>query len=107
LSAPGPVHSGRRRIGIGVAGIGWMGHVHTRSHDRVLHHYPELPIEPVLIAVADPEPGRASAAAQQYRFRRSTQDWRDLLDDPEVRQLPAAFRRRRPRCARGQQGQRG
>ena len=74
----------RRRLGVGVVGIGWMGQVHTRSHERVRHHYPDLPTEPVLIAVADPEPGLASAAAARYRFRRSTQDWRELLDDPEV-----------------------
>jgi predicted dehydrogenase len=74
----------RRRIGVGVVGIGWMGHVHTRSHDRVLHHHPDLPVEPVLVAVADPEPGRAEAAARQYGFRRATRDWRELLDDPQV-----------------------
>ena len=79
-----PGRSGRRRIGVGVVGIGWMGHVHTRSYDRVLHHYPELPVEPVLAAVADPEPGRASAAAEQYGFRRSTERWQDLLADPGV-----------------------
>lgn len=80
MSLPGT----RRRLGVGVVGIGWMGHVHTRSHHRVLHHYPELPIEPVLVAVADPEPDLANAAAARYRFRRSTPDWHELLDDPEV-----------------------
>jgi predicted dehydrogenase len=81
---PDPVRGGRRRVGIGIVGIGWMGHVHTRSYDRVLHHYPELTVEPVLAAVADPEPGRASAAAEQYGFRRSTERWQDLLADPGV-----------------------
>lgn len=71
-------------IGVAVVGIGWMGHAHTRSYLRVPHHHPELPVEPVLIAVADPEPGRARAAAERYRFRRSTEDWRDVLADPEV-----------------------
>ncbi|WP_433528323.1 Gfo/Idh/MocA family protein [Micromonospora sp. CA-263727] len=82
MSAPdGPA---ARRLGIGVIGVGWMGRVHTTSHLRVRHHYPELPVEPALVAVADPEPGRAEAAARQYHFRRFTTDWRDLLDDPDV-----------------------
>jgi predicted dehydrogenase len=71
-------------LGVAVVGIGWMGHAHTRSYLRVPHHYPDLPVGPVLVAVADPEPGRANAAAERYGFRRSTVDWRDLLDDTEV-----------------------
>jgi predicted dehydrogenase len=77
LTAPTP-------IGVAVVGIGWMGHAHARSYLRVPHHHPELPVEPVLVAVADPEPGRARAAADRYRFRRSTVDWREVLADPEV-----------------------
>jgi len=72
-------------LGIGVIGIGWMGHVHARAHQRIRHHYPDLPIEPVLVSVADPAPGRASAAARQYGFRRATEDWAEVLADPEVR----------------------
>jgi predicted dehydrogenase len=74
----------RPTIGIGVVGLGWMGAVHSRAHLRVPHHFPDLPLEPVLVAVADPEPGRADAAVEAYRFRRATRDWRDLVEDPEV-----------------------
>jgi predicted dehydrogenase len=72
-------------VGVGVIGMGWMGQVHTRAHVRVPHHFPGLPVRPVLVAVADPEPGRAAAAAQQYGFARSTVDWQDVVDDPRVR----------------------
>jgi predicted dehydrogenase len=74
----------RAPLGVGVVGFGWMGHVHTRAYLRVLHHYPNLPVQPVLAAVADPEPGRAAAAASQYGFARSTERWQDVVDDPEV-----------------------
>lgn len=74
----------REPLGIGVIGFGWMGEVHTRAQVRVRHHYPHLPYDPVLRAVADPEPGRAEAAADQYGFARATLDWREVVDDPAV-----------------------
>jgi predicted dehydrogenase len=72
------------RIGVGVVGFGWMGEVHTRAYARVAHHYPDAPLLPDLVAVADPEPGRAEAAARRYGFRLSTVDWRDLLSDKDI-----------------------
>lgn len=71
-------------IGVGVIGMGWMGHVHTRAYVRVAHHVPDLPLRPVLVAAADPEPGRAAAAAGQYGFEKSTVDWQEILRDPRV-----------------------
>jgi predicted dehydrogenase len=73
-----------RQLGVAVAGFGWMGHAHTRAYLRARHHYPNLPITPHLVTVADPEPGRAEAAAAQYGFATATTDWRDLLTDPRV-----------------------
>jgi predicted dehydrogenase len=73
-----------RGLGVAVVGLGWMGHVHTRAYLRVRHHYPDLPIAPHLVTVADPEPGRAEAAAAQYGFATATTDWRELLDDPRI-----------------------
>jgi predicted dehydrogenase len=73
-----------RPLGVAVVGFGWMGHVHTRAYLRARHHYPDLPITPQLVAVADPEPGRAEAAAAQYGFAAATTDWRELLTDPRV-----------------------
>ncbi len=74
-------------LGVGVVGMGWMGQVHTRAYVRVRHHYPHLPLLPTLVGVADPEPGRAAAAAEQYGFARPTERWSDLLDDPAVQAI--------------------
>jgi predicted dehydrogenase len=74
----------RRALGIGIIGFGWMGQTHTRAYLRALHHFPELPVRPVPVSVADPEPGRAAAAREHYGFARSVERWQDLLDDPEV-----------------------
>ncbi|GAB7052421.1 Gfo/Idh/MocA family protein [Catenuloplanes indicus] len=72
------------RIGVGVVGFGWMGEVHARSYQRVRHHFPDLPLIPSLVAVADPAPGRAAAAAAQYGFASFDADWRALVADDRI-----------------------
>jgi predicted dehydrogenase len=70
-------------LGIGVVGFGWMGRVHTQAYARVRHHYPAV-VKPVLVAVADDVPGRASSAAEQFGFGTATTEWKSLLDDPRI-----------------------
>ena len=76
--------SARRPVGVAVAGFGWMGRVHTQAYARVLHHFPQLPVAPELVAVADEAPGRAEEAAAQFGFATATTDWRELAADPRV-----------------------
>jgi predicted dehydrogenase len=71
-------------LGVAVIGLGWMGRVHTQAHLRVRHHFPDVPRVPHLVVAADAVPGRAAAAADQYGFVRATEDWRDVLADPQV-----------------------
>ncbi len=71
-------------LGVAVVGFGWMGRVHTQAYARVRHHFPELPVVPQLVAVADDVPGRAEEAAEQFGFASATRDWRELVDDPRV-----------------------
>jgi predicted dehydrogenase len=73
-----------RPLGVAVVGFGWMGRVHTQAYLRVPHHYPDLPVAPRLITVADEAPGRADAAAEQFGFAKTARDWRDVAADPEV-----------------------
>jgi predicted dehydrogenase len=80
----------RRPIGVAVAGFGWMGRVHTQSYARVRHHFPQLPLVPELVAVADEAPGRAEQAAAQYGFGTATRDWQDLARDPRVQVVSIA-----------------
>jgi len=75
---------GMREIGVGVIGMGWMGQVHSRACLRLPHHYPELGIRPKLISAADPAAERRSLAEDALGFMRSTADWHELLDDPEI-----------------------
>lgn len=72
------------RLGVAVAGFGWMGRVHAQAYLRVRHHFPDLDLSPQLVAVAEAVPGRAEEAAAQYGFAATTPDWRDLADDATI-----------------------
>ncbi|MET8811139.1 Gfo/Idh/MocA family oxidoreductase [Streptomyces sp. NPDC004549] len=72
-------------LGIAVIGFGWMGRVHTQAYSRVRHHFPQLPLRPELVTVAEDVPGRAEEAAERYGFSTATRDWRDVAADPRVR----------------------
>ncbi|MFF9583641.1 Gfo/Idh/MocA family protein [Streptomyces achromogenes] len=71
-------------LGVAVIGFGWMGRVHTRAYARLPHHYPDLPLRPRLVTVADEVPGRAEEAAERYGFASATRDWREVAADPRV-----------------------
>ncbi|MFQ3556094.1 Gfo/Idh/MocA family oxidoreductase [Streptomyces gramineus] len=71
-------------LGVAVVGFGWMGRVHTQAYQRVLHHFPELPVRPELVTVAEEVPGRAEEAAARYGFASTARDWREVAADPRV-----------------------
>ncbi|MFB7593726.1 Gfo/Idh/MocA family protein [Streptomyces sp. NPDC056160] len=73
-----------RTLGVAVVGFGWMGRVHTQAYTRVLHHFPDPPVRPLLVVVADDVPGRAEEAAERYGFETATRDWREVAADPRV-----------------------
>ncbi|MFH8933345.1 Gfo/Idh/MocA family protein [Streptomyces griseosporeus] len=73
-----------RTLGVAVVGFGWMGRVHTQAYARVPHHFPQLPLRPRLVAVAEEVPGRAEEAAERFGFATATRDWREVAADPRV-----------------------
>jgi predicted dehydrogenase len=76
----------RREIGVGVVGFGWMGQVHTRAWTRLAPHYPDAPLRPRFVAVADPDDGRRRHALDAYGFADAVESWAELLarDDLDV-----------------------
>ncbi|MFL6097747.1 MAG: Gfo/Idh/MocA family protein, partial [Blastococcus sp.] len=76
--------SERPALGVGVIGFGWMGRVHAQAYARLPHHFPDLPVTVVPVAVADGVPGRAQDAARQFGFSSVSDDWRDVVADPRV-----------------------
>lgn len=73
-----------RTLGVGVISLGWMGRVHSRAYRWVNERFPELGARPHLVSCADPMSAAREYAADQLGFARVTEDYRDLLVDPEV-----------------------
>jgi len=68
-----------RPLRVGIVGFGWMGQVHARAYARLRHHYPDSPLVPELVAVADPASSRRTEATTAYGFGNAYADWRELI----------------------------
>jgi predicted dehydrogenase len=73
-----------RTVGIGLVGVGWMGRVHSAAYHRARHHYPDCAGVARLVIAADESEERARRAADELGYERSTADWREVVDDPDV-----------------------
>ena len=73
-----------RVVGIGVVGMGWMGEAHSRAYGLVSDRFAARGISARLVACADVDGGRATAAQTRFGFERSTTDWREIVDDPAI-----------------------
>jgi predicted dehydrogenase len=69
---------------VGIVGAGWMGHVHARAYRRLGQHWPDLPVRPEVVAVAD----SVDAAAERFALAHGDvtlhRGWRELLADPAI-----------------------
>ncbi|WP_172120304.1 Gfo/Idh/MocA family protein [Actinomyces faecalis] len=74
----------KKKIGVGVISLGWMGRLHARSYRSVSERFPELGVEARLVAAADPIEEAQRAAVEDLGFERAYADYRELLADPEV-----------------------
>ena len=73
-----------REIGVAVVGFGWMGQVHTRAWARLAQHYPDAPLRPRFVAVADTDAGRRQHAIDAYGFADAVEEWSELLERDDV-----------------------
>ncbi len=74
----------RDLLGVGVVGFGWMGQVHSRAYARLLQHYPQAPLLPRLVAVADTDAGRRDMARTAYGFEAAMDGWEQLIGREDV-----------------------
>lgn len=79
-----------REIGVGVIGLGWMGQVHIRGYRRLLDHYPETPIIPRPVMVADAVEDRARQTAELLGYESYSADWRDVIEHPDIEAVSIA-----------------
>ncbi len=73
-----------KTINIGVIGMGWMGMVHSRSYLAVRDKFYDSGLRPRLVICADTMPERRHEATARFGFEQSTDDWRDVINHPEV-----------------------
>ena len=73
----------RKRLGVGLIGSGFMGKTHALGF-AIASRVFDLPFDVDLAVLADVDAATAERAAGSLGFRRSTGNWRELLDDPEV-----------------------
>ena len=71
------------KIGVGLIGSGFMGKAHALGYATAARVF-DLSMEVDLAILADADPALAGRAAGALGFRRSTGNWRDLLDDPDI-----------------------
>jgi predicted dehydrogenase len=72
-------------IRVGIVGFGWMGQVHARAYSRLGHHYPNSPLQPILVAVADnAADNRLDQAVQAFGFTDVYTDWHELIQRDDL-----------------------
>jgi predicted dehydrogenase len=74
----------RRPLGVAVVGFGWMGQVHARAWSRLAQHFPQAPVRPRFVVVADTDEGRRGEARDVYGFADTTTDWTAVLERDDV-----------------------
>ena len=73
----------KTKLGIGLIGSGFMGKAHALGFATATRVF-DLPYDIDFAVLADIDAEAAARSAAALGFRRSTGNWRDLLDDPEV-----------------------
>jgi hypothetical protein len=71
--------SKKKKIGVGLISVGWMGNLHTRAYQSLNHIYPELGVEAELVIAADTAEDRAKYAHEVLGYRESTTDYQSVL----------------------------
>jgi predicted dehydrogenase len=74
----------RHEIGVGMLGYAFMGKAHSNAFRKIEYMTWPPPLRPRLLSIAGRNADAVSEAAARYGFARWTQDWRELIADPEV-----------------------
>jgi predicted dehydrogenase len=71
-------------VRVGIVGFGWMGQVHARAYARLLHHYLDSPLKPILVAAADSLPDRLHLAMRSFGCTDVYTDWHELIQRDDL-----------------------
>jgi predicted dehydrogenase len=73
-----------KEIKIGLIGGGFMGKAHSLAYSAVPMFFWPTDVMPVKHTIAEATPELAATAATRFGFAGSTDDWRRIVDDPEI-----------------------
>ena len=74
-------------LGVGIIGMGWMGHTHSRAYRQLRDRFPELETEVRLVCCADTVEDRAREGAFRHGFEDYTTDWLSLIENDQITAL--------------------
>lgn len=74
----------KKKIGVGLISVGWMGNLHTRAYQALSQIYPELDVEIELVIAADTSEERAKFAQDVLGYREGTTDYHNVLNHHDV-----------------------
>ncbi|NBY62560.1 MAG: gfo/Idh/MocA family oxidoreductase, partial [Actinobacteria bacterium] len=74
----------KKRIGIAVLGLGWMGQAHSRAALRIASLFPDAKFKPELVVCADVEQGRRDRAVNDFGFARAVPGFEEAVTAKDV-----------------------
>ena len=73
-----------RKLNVGLIGAGFMGKAHSLAYAAMPMFFWPAPCIPVRKKIADQTADLAKDAALRYGFEESTDDWREIVNDPTI-----------------------
>jgi predicted dehydrogenase len=73
-----------KKIGVGIIGYGFMGHIHTHGFATIPMYYWPAPAVPRRVALCGRNESRVRVAAETLGYEKYYTDYRDMISDPEV-----------------------
>ncbi|MFM8835944.1 MAG: Gfo/Idh/MocA family protein [Actinomycetota bacterium] len=74
----------KKRIGIAVLGLGWMGQAHSRAALRIASLFPDCKFKPELVVCADVEQTRRDRAVDDFGFARAVPGFEEAGNAKDV-----------------------
>ncbi|ANZ28554.1 dehydrogenase (plasmid) [Rhodococcus sp. WB1] len=71
-------------IGIGMLGYAFMGRAHTNAFHKIGYTFWPPALRPRLVHIAGRNADAVAEAARRYGYDKSTTDWREVVNDPDV-----------------------
>ena len=73
-----------KNIAVGLVGGGFMGKAHSLAYSAVNMFFWPSDFQPVKHSIAEATTELAEHAATRFGFQHSTDDWRELVDNPDI-----------------------